>query len=192
MKSAPPRFSVVVLTAVSAVATAQETIELPAMQVLAGRVVDPAAPAAVAEWSRDGIRDEAPRTIDELLAREPSFSLYRNQTSIFGNPTSAGVSLRNTGATAASRTLVLLDGIPQNDPFGGWVYWARYQPALLDSVTIVPSSRSAMWGNQSPAGVVRMTRRPAFANGTFLSAGGGSQGTIQGALVHQATNEEST
>ncbi|MCP5546622.1 MAG: TonB-dependent receptor [Akkermansiaceae bacterium] len=181
-----------VLAAACAMSSAEEPIELPAMQVLTGRVVDPAAPAAVEEWSRDEIRDEAPRTIDELLAREPSFSLYRNQTSIFGNPTSAGVSLRNTGATAASRTLVLLDGIPQNDPFGGWVYWARYQPALLDSVTIVPSSRSAMWGNQSPAGVVRMTRRPAFANGTFLSAGGGSQGTIQGALVHQATNEEST
>ena len=93
-----------VLAAACAMSSAEEPIELPAMQVLTGRVVDPAAPAAVEEWSRDEIRDEAPRTIDELLAREPSFSLYRNQTSIFGNPTSAGVSLRNTGATAASHT----------------------------------------------------------------------------------------
>ena len=90
---------------------------------------------------REALREAAPRTIDEMLAREPSFSLYRRQTAIFGNPTSAGVSLRNTGATAASRTLVLLDGIPQNDPFGGWVYWARYDAAALDSVRIVPSAR---------------------------------------------------
>lgn len=180
------------LLLVIATATAQEDVAtLPAMQVLAGRIVDPAA-APVAEWTREDIRDAAPRTIDELLAREPSFSLYRNQSSMFGNPTSAGVSLRNTGATAASRTLVLLDGIPQNDPFGGWVYWARYNPALLGSVEIVPSSQSALWGNQSPAGVVRMSRRPAFGNTTYLSAGGGSQGTIQGAVFHQATNPEAT
>ena len=75
-----------------------------------------------------------------MLAKEPSFSLYRRQSSISSNPTSAGVSLRNTGATAASRSLVLLDGIPQNDPFGGWVYWARYDAATLDSIRIVPAA----------------------------------------------------
>ena len=111
-------------------ASGQSVELLPEMVVLADRQTSPDAPLAV--WDREDLRQAAPRTIDELLAREPSFSLYRRQTSMFGNPTSAGVSLRNTGATAASRTLVLLDGIPQNDPFGGWVNWARYDAAALD------------------------------------------------------------
>ena len=144
----------------------------------------------LAEWDRGELSEEAPRTLDELLSDEPSFSLYRRQTSLFGNPTSAGVSLRNTGATAASRTLVLLDGIPQNDPFGGWVYWARHDPAALESVRIVPSARSAVWGNQSPAGVVQLTSHPAFEERHLLRIGGGSQGTISEATSHNLVGED--
>ncbi|MGL5019130.1 MAG: hypothetical protein ACRDBP_13420, partial [Luteolibacter sp.] len=84
---------------------------LPPLTVLAERQLGESPVAPLAEWSREDIRLAAPRTIDEMLAKEPSFSLYRRQSSIFSNPTAAGVSLRNTGATAASRTLVLLDGI---------------------------------------------------------------------------------
>jgi outer membrane receptor protein involved in Fe transport len=171
-------------------ASGQSSELLPEMVVLADRRSDLDKP--IAEWDRDNIRDEAPRTIDEMLAREPSFSLYRRQSSIFGNPTSAGVSLRNTGATAASRTLVLLDGIPQNDPFGGWVYWARYDASALDSIRIVPSSRSAVWGNQSPAGVIGMNGITPFEDRHVLKLGVGSQGTFSGSTYHQMSNEEKT
>jgi outer membrane cobalamin receptor len=162
------------------------------MVVLAERQLgeDPTPP--LAEWTREDIRQASPRTIDEMLAKEPSFSLYRRQSSVFGNPTSAGVSLRNTGATAASRTLVLLDGIPQNDPFGGWVYWARYDAAALDSIRIVPAARAAVWGNQSPAGVIQMNGREPFENLHSVKTGGGSQGTFSGSTSHQMTNADKT
>jgi len=173
-------------------ATGQTSKTLPAIEVLADRRTGGESGSFLAEWTRDDLRKSAPRTIDELLASEPSFSLYRRQSSIFGNPTSAGVSLRNTGATAASRTLVLLDGIPQNDPFGGWIYWARYDPSTLDSIRVVPSCRAAVWGNQSPAGVIQMNGLPAFGDRHMLRTGGGSQGTISGATIHQMTNQEKT
>jgi outer membrane cobalamin receptor len=182
-----------VLSALTALQAAAETAELlPPLTVLADRQLGKESAIPVAEWNREDIREAAPRTLDELLAREPSFSLYRRQSSIAANPTAAGVSLRNTGATAASRTLVLANGIPQNDPFGGWVYWARYDPATLDSIQIVPAARSAVWGNQSPAGVIQMNGYPAFKNQHILRAGGGSQGTISGSTVNQMTNDEGT
>ncbi len=171
-------------------AASQSPELLPPLTVLADRQFGRESVLPVAEWDRDDIRQSAPRTLDEMLAREPSFSLYRRQSSIAANPTAAGVSLRNTGATAASRTLVLANGIPQNDPFGGWVYWARYDPATLNSVQIVPSAKSAVWGNQSPAGVIQMNGYPAFENRHIVRAGGGSQGTISGSTVHQMTNDE--
>ena len=169
---------------------AQSVELLPEMVVLSDRRISDEGPLAV--WDREALREAAPRTIDEMLAREPSFSLYRRQSAIFGNPTSAGVSLRNTGATAASRTLVLLDGIPQNDPFGGWVYWARYDAAALNSIRIEPSARSAVWGNQSPAGVIQMNGHMPFENRHVVKTGGGSQGTIGGSTVHQMTNANKT
>lgn len=179
----------IALTVLASLPAFGQSVELlPEMVVLADRQTSPG--TALAEWDREVIQNESPRTIDEMLAREPSFSLYRRQSSLFGNPTSAGVSLRNTGATAASRTLVLLDGIPQNDPFGGWVYWARYDAASLDSIRIVPSSQSAVWGNQSPAGVIQMNGREPFENHHELKIGGGGQGTFSGSTYHQLTNEE--
>jgi outer membrane receptor protein involved in Fe transport len=160
---------------------------LPEMTVLAERRADSVADLpgwTLAEWDEDDLSNSAPRTLDELLSSEPSFSLYRRQTSLFGNPTSAGVSLRNTGATAASRTLVVLDGIPQNDPFGGWVYWARHDPSTLESVRIVPAARAAVWGNASPAGVVQLTSHPAFEERHLLRVGGGGQGTYSASTSH--------
>jgi outer membrane cobalamin receptor len=182
-----------ILSVLAVLQTCGQAAELlPAMVVLAERRLgeDPAPPQA--EWTREDIRQASPRTIDEMLAKEPSFSLYRRQSSVFGNPTSAGVSLRNTGATAASRTLVLLDGIPQNDPFGGWVYWARYDAAALDSIRIVPAARAAVWGNQSPAGVIQMNGREPFENRHSAKIGGGSQGTFSGSTSHQMTSADKT
>ncbi|WP_035610370.1 TonB-dependent receptor [Haloferula sp. BvORR071] len=180
-------FAILGAGTVVAGAAAQDADALSDVTVLAERLAGSVADTpgwTLAEWDREEISKEAPRTLDELLAQEPSFSLYRRQTSLFGNPTSAGVSLRNTGATAASRTLVLLDGIPQNDPFGGWVYWARYEPSTLESVRIVPAAQSAVWGNQSPAGVVQMESQSPFTERHLLRMGGGSQGTISGATTH--------
>jgi outer membrane cobalamin receptor len=182
-----------ILSVLAALQTCGQSAELlPAMVVLAERRLGEAAAAPLAEWTREDLRQVAPRTIDEMLAKEPSFSLYRRQSSVFGNPTSAGVSLRSTGATAASRTLVLLDGIPQNDPFGGWVYWARYDAAALDSIRIVPAARAAVWGNQSPAGVIQMNGRAPFEERHALKTGGGSQGTFSGSTSHQMTNADKT
>ena len=60
-----------------------------------------------------------------MLRQIPGFSLLRQSSSLVNNFSIQGVSLRGTGATAAGRTLVLLDGIPLNDPFGSTVTWTR-------------------------------------------------------------------
>jgi len=163
---------------------------LPLTVVLAER--DEPAARALVEWDADEIAGFAPRTIDELLATDPSFSLYRAQSAGFANPTAAGVSLRNTGATAASRTLVLRDGIPQNDPFGGWVHWARYDPWTLESVRILPAARSAAWGNLSPAGSIRLTRRPPDAPRGLVAATAGSHATWGATAAGQLVSDDGT
>lgn len=105
-------------------------------------------------WDTEAITLKAPRTVDQVLYQEPSFSLYRRQNSLFSAPQTQGVSLRSIGATAAPRTLVLRDGIPQNDPFGGWIPWARYTPASIESVRILSGNQAAAWGHQSAGGVI--------------------------------------
>jgi outer membrane cobalamin receptor len=72
--------------------------------------------------------------LDDLLRSNPSFSTYRRSGSGIAHPTSQGVSLRAAATSATSRSLVLLDGIPLNDPFGGWVRWNRLSLTELETV----------------------------------------------------------
>ena len=72
--------------------------------------------------------------LDDQLRSVPGFSLFRRTSSRVANPTTQGVTLRGMSASGASRTLVLADGVPLNDPFGAWVYWDR-----------VPVARWSAW-----------------------------------------------
>ncbi len=49
-------------------------------------------------------------------------------SSLSANPTTQGPSLRSIAPSGAGRALVTLDGVPQNDPFGGWVIWSSLPP----------------------------------------------------------------
>lgn len=180
---------VVVVGVAAGSLTAQEVI-LPETKVTAERLLglDP----SFVQWDELDLKKQSPRAIDELLATEPSFSLYRRQTSIFGHPTSSGVGLRRTGATATARTLVLRDGIPQNDPFGGWISWGRYPVDLLSGARIVPASQAAGWGNQSPAGVVQLSSREPVHNETRLQVIGGTHGTYGMSAGQDLVNSEGT
>ncbi|MDB6080007.1 MAG: TonB-dependent receptor [Akkermansiaceae bacterium] len=183
------RFSLLTLASLSAPVLAQDVEnKLPEMVVMSQRR-EPVQ-AVLHEWTAEDIKKGAPRTLDELLSDEPSFSLYRRQNALFGNPTSAGVSLRNTGASAASRTLVLLDGIPQNDPFGGWLYWARYDSESIGSMRIVPAAQSVVWGNQSPAGVVQLDSPDPFVESHTLKVGAGSQSSYGVSTHNQMVNDD--
>ena len=181
------RFALWLLLGASAFASDVDLLS--ASVVLADRRMGP---GVMAEWSREEILEASPRSIDEMLATEPAFSLYRRQSAIFGNPTSAGVSLRNTGATAASRSLVLLDGIPQNDPFGGWVNWARYDALTLDSARIVSSAPALLWGNQAPAGVIQLNGASPFDERHSFKLAGGSHGGMGASTAHAMSNEDRT
>src|SRR5438034_760667 len=77
-------------------------------------------------------------------------------------PTARGVSLGGIGPSGQSRTLVLLDGIPFNGPFGGWVYCARVPMASVDRVEITEDAASSLYGNIAMGGVINIiTAHPA-------------------------------
>jgi outer membrane receptor protein involved in Fe transport len=99
--------------------------------------------------------------LDDMLRQIPGFTLFRRTGSRFANPTSQGVSLRGLGASGASRALVLEDGIPLLDPFGGWVYWDRLPPTAVADVEVFRGGVSNLYGSSAMGGVVQfVTRQP--------------------------------
>ncbi|MBZ5512721.1 MAG: TonB-dependent receptor [Acidobacteriia bacterium] len=112
---------------------------------------------------------------DDKLRQVPGFSLLRRSGSHTANPTSQGVSLRGLGASGASRALILTDGIPLNDPFGGWIYWARVPQASLDQVQVVPGGISALYGNDALSGVANLETRSAVQTDAFVQGSYGNK-----------------
>ncbi len=93
-------------------------------------------------------------TLDESLRQHAGFELFRRSSGWVQNPTSQGISLRGLGSTAASRTLVLANSAPFNDPFGGWVHWNELPPATIDAVTITSGGGSDLYGSSALGGVI--------------------------------------
>lgn len=107
-------------------------------------------------------------TLDDALRQVPGFTLFRRSSSRVANPTSQGVSLRGLGASGPSRALVLKDGVPIVDPFGGWVYWDRIPRAEIASVEVFRGGASNLYGNDALAGVIQfVTRTPRQSAASF-------------------------
>jgi outer membrane receptor for ferrienterochelin and colicin len=98
--------------------------------------------------------------LDDRLRSVPGFSLFRRSSSLVANPTTQGVSLRGLGSSGASRTLVLWDGIPANDPFGGWVYWTRFIPEEMSRVEISRGAATSVFGDRAMSGAIGLFTRP--------------------------------
>lgn len=166
--------------------------ELPPLVVTGERAPSDGVRGAWVAWDAEQLRQRAPLTLDEVFKNEPGFSLYRRQSGLDAHPTSAGVSLRSTGATAAARSLVLLDGVPQNDPFGGWVYWARYDVGTVERAWIAPGTGAAAWGDMSGTGIVGMETRSVLRDGGGARVGVGSRGEANGGFHWSGKNADST
>ena len=93
--------------------------------------------------------------IDDVLRQVPGFSLFRRSGSRTANASAQGVSLRGLGGSASSRALVMFDGIPLVDPFGGWVYWDRIPRVALSSVEVFRGGSSDLYGSSALGGVVQ-------------------------------------
>ncbi len=130
--------------------------------VTASRMEQPLENSPVHTTVIDAARLEATAamTVDDSLRQVPGFSLFRRSSSVVSHPTTQGVSLRGIGPSGVSRTLVLVDGIPLNDPFGGWVYWSRVSKESVDRIEVVRGGGSSAWGSAALGGVIQLLTRP--------------------------------
>ena len=118
----------------------------------------------------DDLRAAPTATLDGALRAIPGFNLSRRSDSFSAHPTAQGVSLRGLGPSDASRSLVLLDGVPLNDPFGGWVLWSQLPRESLAGAEVVRGGGATAWGNAALGGVIQLLTTPVTGNRTRLAA----------------------
>ena len=140
-------------------------------------------PANTLVISNEALSRTAGQSLDDKLRQVPGFELFRRTSSLVANPTSQGISLRGLGSTAASRTLVLSDEDPLNDPYGGWIHWDEIPELALASVTIVRGGASDLYGSSAIGGVVDLTPVTPKANTFQVLSSYGSLNTLDDAAL---------
>lgn len=120
--------------------------------------------------------------LSEAIAQYPAYAAFRKTPARAAHPTTQGVRLRNLGANSTSRSIVTLDGVPQNDPFGGWIYWQRYLTPSLYDIQIRPSSGSEAWGNYGTGGHISLKSISPKESRIHTKLTGGSDGTINASI----------
>jgi outer membrane receptor protein involved in Fe transport len=106
---------------------------------------------------RDRLAGSASGRLEEVLRDVPGFQLFRRSDSRSANPTSQGATLRALGGNASSRVLLVLDGVPQTDPFGGWVSWPAYSPDRLGEARVTRGGGSGVQGPGALAGTIELS-----------------------------------
>ncbi len=137
-------------------------------------------PASVVTVARAEIRTTAAPVIDDMLRQVAGFSTFRRTSSRQANPTAQGVSLRGTGASGASRSTILFDGVPLNDPFGGWVQWNRVPVIEVDRIEVLRGGASGLYGDAGLSGAVNIFPRAPYDTAVEAELFGGTQKTLSG------------
>ncbi|HEY0413985.1 MAG TPA: TonB-dependent receptor [Allosphingosinicella sp.] len=150
--------------------------------VVTGRGLDPAAGEEVFDFvTLPRERLETAQRLEDVLRDVPGFQLFRRSDARTANPTSQGATLRALGGNASSRALLLLDGVPQTDPFGGWVSWPAYDPRRLGAVRVTRGGGSGANGPGALAGTIELeSASPAALSGAWGGVAYGSRDSLDG------------
>lgn len=112
-------------------------------------------PAAVSVVTREGMENRNIQTIDSAVNLIPGVFDKRAK----GLDTTAAVTLR--GFPGQKRTLVLVDGQPQNDGYTGAVNWNGILPENVEKIEVARGPFSSLYGGNAMGGVVNiLTRMP--------------------------------
>lgn len=107
-------------------------------------------------YSATDIAMDSSQTVENALRNIPGLQQFRRSDARSANPTSQGITLRGLGGNASSRALLILDGVPQADPFGGWVAWPGYDALALSSARITRGGGSGANGQGAISGTIEL------------------------------------
>jgi outer membrane receptor protein involved in Fe transport len=124
------------------------------------------------------LTDRPAERVENALRELPNVQQFRRSDARSSNPTSQGITLRGIGGNASSRAALLLDGVPQADPFGGWIAWPGYDALPLHSARVTRGGGSVGAGPGAVAGTIHLFSADP-GNSLDLTAGYGSRSSFE-------------
>jgi outer membrane cobalamin receptor len=132
-------------------------------------------PVSVSVVTRQDVKDAPAIGTDDILRTVPGINMpFLN--SFTQHPTGNLPGMRGLGDL---RTLVLVDGVPLNDPFFGTAQWNMVPKETIERVEVVRGGASSLWGHAAMGGVINIITRNAGDRTVSQSLMGGSNGTFR-------------
>jgi outer membrane receptor protein involved in Fe transport len=162
-----------------AFARAQTTIEeLPPVTVTAGRGSNiEKLDVSTTVLTREQIQASPETGVDQIVNRIPgvwSFTVPTGQL----HPTGQPFSIRGFGSSTTINTLVMVDGVPINDPYFRTVDWSRISKGSIERIEIIRGGgATSLWGNMAMGGVVNIVTRQPTRTGVAADVSYGSYNT---------------
>ena len=149
--------------------------------VITGRALSPSVGSeafGTTRIEREQLVAEPSGQLENALRALPGFQLFRRSDARSANPTSQGATLRGIGGNAATRALVLLDGIPVTDPFAGWIPWPALRPEAIGKVRATAGGALGAFGGGALTGTIELESAGPGERGDYAAARYGSRNSI--------------
>ncbi|WP_299976638.1 TonB-dependent receptor [Desulfobacula sp.] len=114
------------------------------------------APASVTIIDQEEIKGSTADTADELLRNTAGIDIMGSHRC---DSRGRQVSLR--GVSDQGKTLILVDGVPVNGNWHGWVEWGQIPTDNIERIEIVRGPSSSLYGSSAMGGVINfITKKP--------------------------------
>lgn len=115
---------------------------------------------------------------DQIVNKIPGiFTL--NQPAAVLHPTGDTFSIRGFGTTTNVNTLVMLDGVPMNDPYFRVVDWNQIAKGQMQSIEVIRGGgATSLWGNMAMGGIVNIVSKAPEAGHMDVDVSAGSYRTL--------------
>ena len=120
---------------------------------------------------------------EDVLRNVAGLASFRRSDSRSAHPTSQGLTLRGLGGNAASRVALSLDGVPQADPFGGWIAFSALDAHAIGRIRVTRGG-----GMEAVAGTIDIdSRAPTAGLSADADVFAGSRAALDARLLAGTT-----
>lgn len=173
------KLSITAVLALYGSIVAAEVVDLGDVSITATRterkVID--VPASIEVITQKEIKNSIAQSADELLKEVSGLDVKHSMGAVTSG-TSNKVVMRGFGGTTEGRVLLLIDGVPMNDLYGGDIEWNRIPVSTIQRIEIVKGATSALYGSGAMGGVINIiTKNPTSESKSDVTLSYGSMNT---------------
>ena len=115
--------------------------------------------------------------VDQIVNRIPGVWLPNIPTGQL-HPTAQPVNIRGFGTSTTINTLVMVDGVPINDPYFRTINWSAIPKNSVERIEVIRGGgATSLWGNMAMGGVINIVTREPTRTGASADVSYGSYNT---------------